>query len=82
MMFYYSWQLSIILIVLARLFRLRFALYRSVFATSVKNAEHHGAGDHQRRTNAEGPQEVLIFGGQEVETKRFDKVSNECVFRG
>ncbi len=82
MMFYYSWQLSIILIVWHRLFRLRFALYRSVFAISEKHAEHHGAGNHQRRTDAEGHKEVLIFGGQEVETKRFDKVATECVFRG
>ena len=29
-----------------------------------------------------GHKEVLIFGGQEVETKRFDKVSNKCVCRG
>ena len=83
MMFYYRLELSIILIVLAPIVSIAIRVVSKRFRNiSGKHAEHHGAGDHQRRTNAEGPQKVLIFGGQEVETKRFDKVSNRMRLQG
>jgi len=60
MMFYYSWQLSLILIVLAPI-------------VSVTTSAEQMLKGHK---------EVLIFGGQEVETKRFDKVSNKMRLQG
>ena len=84
MMFYYSWQLSIILIVLALIVLIAIlALYRKRFRNISKNMQNTMG---QVTTSAEqmlkGHKEVLIFGGQEVETKRFDKVSNRMRLQG
>lgn len=77
MMFYYSWQLLIILIVLALIVLIAICVVLKRFCNISKNMQNTMG---QVTTSAEqmlkGYKEVLIFGGQEVETKRFDKVSN------
>ncbi|UYU33184.1 lipid A ABC transporter ATP-binding protein/permease MsbA [Siccibacter colletis] len=83
MMFYYSWQLSLILIVIAPLvsFAIRFVSKR--FRNISKNMQNTMG---QVTTSAEqmlkGHKEVLIFGGQKVESDRFDKVSNRMRHQG
>lgn len=82
MMFYYSWQLSLILIVLAPIVSVAIRVVSSAFVASVKHAKHHGSGYDQCGADAERPQRSSDFGGQEVETKRFDKVSNKMRLQG
>lgn len=83
MMFYYSWQLSLILIVIAPLvsFAIRFVSKR--FRNISKNMQNTMG---QVTTSAEqmlkGHKEVLIFGGQDVENERFNKVSNRMRHQG
>ncbi|AJZ88837.1 lipid A ABC transporter ATP-binding protein/permease MsbA [Cedecea neteri] len=83
LMFWYSWQLSVILIVLAPVvsFAIRFVSKR--FRNISKNMQNTMG---QVTTSAEqmlkGHKEVLIFGGQQVETDRFDKVSNRMRNQG
>ena len=83
MMFYYSWQLSIILIVLAPIVSISIRVVSKRFRNISKNMQNTMG---QVTTSAEqmlkGHKEVLIFGGQEVETKRFDKVSNRMRLQG
>ena len=83
MMFYYSWQLSLILVVLAPVvsFAIRFVSKR--FRNISKNMQNTMG---QVTTSAEqmlkGHKEVLIFGGQEIETERFNRVSNRMRQQG
>ena len=83
MMFYYSWQLSLILIVLAPIVSIAIRVVSKRFRNISKNMQNTMG---QVTTSAEqmlkGHKEVLIFGGQEVETKRFDKVSNRMRLQG
>ena len=83
MMFYYSWQLSIILIVLAPIVSIAIRVVSKRFRNISKNMQNTMG---QVTTSAEqmlkGHKGVLIFGGQEVETKRFDKVSNRMRLQG
>lgn len=83
MMFYYSWQLSIILIVLAPIVSIAIRIVSKRFRSISKNMQNTMG---QVTTSAEqmlkGHKEVLIFGGREVETKRFDKVSNKMRLQG
>ena len=69
MMFYYSWQLSIILIVLAPIVSIAIRVVSKRFRNISKNMQNTMG---QVTTSAEqmlkGHKEVLIFGGQEVET--------------
>ncbi|MGF6190700.1 lipid A ABC transporter ATP-binding protein/permease MsbA [Serratia sp. 2723] len=77
MMFYYSWQLSLILIVLAPIVSFAIRLVSKRFRNISKNMQNTMG---QVTTSAEqmlkGHKEVLIFGGQQVETERFNTVSN------
>ncbi|WP_265524429.1 lipid A ABC transporter ATP-binding protein/permease MsbA [Providencia rustigianii] len=77
LMFYYSWQLSLILIVIAPVVSIAIRIVSKRFRRISKNMQ---TGMGQVTTSAEqmlkGHKEVLIFGGQKVETERFDKVSN------
>ena len=83
MMFYYSWQLSLILIVLAPIVSVAIRVVSKRFRNISKNMQNTMG---QVTTSAEqmlkGHKEVLMFGGQEVETKRFDKVSNKMRLQG
>ncbi len=83
MMFYYSWQLSIILVVLAPIVSIAIRVVSKRFRSISKNMQNTMG---QVTTSAEqmlkGHKEVLIFGGQEVETKRFDKLSTAMRLQG
>ncbi|MDI7238593.1 lipid A ABC transporter ATP-binding protein/permease MsbA [Providencia huaxiensis] len=77
MMFYYSWQLSLILIVIAPVVSVTIRIVSKRFRKISKNMQtgmgHVTASAEQM---LKGHKEVLIFGGQKVETERFNKVSN------
>lgn len=83
MMFYYSWQLSVILIVLAPIVSIAIRLVSKRFRNISKNMQNTMG---QVTTSAEqmlkGHKEVLIFGGQQVETERFNSVSNRMRQQG
>ncbi|CAJ0992838.1 lipid A ABC transporter ATP-binding protein/permease MsbA [Pantoea sp. Nvir] len=77
MMIYYSWQLSLILIILAPIVSLAMRSVSKRFRNISKTMQNTMG---QVTTSAEqmlkGHKEVLIFGGQEVESERFARVSN------
>lgn len=77
MMFYYSWQLSLILLVLAPVVSLAIRIVSRRFRRISKNMQNTMG---QVTTHAEqmlkGHKEVLMFGGQQAETARFEQVSN------
>jgi subfamily B ATP-binding cassette protein MsbA len=77
MMLYYSWQLSVILILLSPIVSIAICIVSKRFRNINKNMQNTMG---QVTTSAEqmlkGHKEVLIFGGQQVETDRFNSVSN------
>jgi len=83
MMFYYSWQLSLILILLAPI--VSFAIrtvskrFRNISKTMQNTMGHVTTSAEQM---LKGHKEVLIFGGQEVESQRFARVSNHMRQQG
>ncbi len=83
MMFYYSWQLSLILLVIAPIVSVAIRVISKRFRNISKNMQNTMG---QVTTSAEqmlkGHKEVLIFGGQEVENKRFNHVSNRMRQQG
>lgn len=83
LMFYYSWQLSLILVVIAPIVAIVIRLVSSRFRTISKRIQNSMG---QVTTSAEqmlkGHKEVLIFNGQEVENKRFNHVSNHIRRQG
>ncbi|MGK3144025.1 lipid A ABC transporter ATP-binding protein/permease MsbA [Pantoea sp. C2G6] len=83
MMFYYSWQLSLILIVLAPIVSLAIRLVSKRFRSISKNMQNT-MGQVTTRTEQmlKGHKEVLMFGGQQVETARFEQVSNKMRRQG
>ncbi|MCS3430775.1 lipid A ABC transporter ATP-binding protein/permease MsbA [Klebsiella sp. BIGb0407] len=83
LMFWYSWQLSLILIVLAPIVSLAIGFVSKRFRNISKNMQNTmGHVTTSAEQMLKGHKEVLIFGGQEVETKRFDKVSNSMRQQG
>lgn len=83
MMFYYSWQLSLILILLAPVVSFAIRMVSKRFRNISKSMQNTMG---QVTTSAEqmlkGHKEVLIFGGQQIETQRFDRVSNRMRQQG
>ncbi|MBG5984217.1 lipid A ABC transporter ATP-binding protein/permease MsbA [Proteus vulgaris] len=83
LMFYYSWQLSLILIIIAPIVAIVIRLVSTRFRTISKRIQNSMG---QVTTSAEqmlkGHKEVLIFNGQEVENKRFNHVSNHIRRQG
>ncbi|VAX76692.1 Lipid A export ATP-binding/permease protein MsbA [Serratia symbiotica] len=83
MMFYYSWQLSVILIMLSPIVSISIRVVSKRFRNISKNMQNTMG---QVTTSAEkmlkGHKEVLIFGGQQVETDRFNSVSNHMRQQG
>ncbi len=83
MMFYYSWQLSVILIVLAPIVSFAIRMVSKRFRNISKNMQNTMG---QVTTSAEqmlkGHKEVLIFGGQDIESERFNRVSNRMRQQG
>ncbi len=83
MMFYYSWQLSLILVVIAPIVSIAIRQVSKRFRNISKNMQNTMG---QVTTSAEqmlkGHKEVLIFGGQKVESERFNHVSNRMRQQG
>ncbi|MDC9580271.1 lipid A ABC transporter ATP-binding protein/permease MsbA [Xenorhabdus sp. PR6a] len=83
LMFYYSWELSLILIVIAPIvagvIRLVSVRFRNI-SKSMQNSM--GMVTTSAEQMLKGHKEVLIFGGQKVETERFNKVSNHMRQQG
>ncbi|MBT0501758.1 lipid A ABC transporter ATP-binding protein/permease MsbA [Morganella morganii subsp. morganii] len=83
LMFYNSWQLSLILIVIAPIVAF---VVRKVSVRFREISKNMQSGMGQVSASAEqvlkGHKEVLIFGGQKVENDRFDKVSNHMRRQG
>ncbi|CNK94388.1 lipid transporter ATP-binding/permease [Yersinia enterocolitica] len=83
MMFYYSWQLSVILIVIAPIVSISIRLVSKRFRNISKNMQSTmGEVTTSAEQMLKGHKEVLIFGGQKVETERFDTVSNRMRQQG
>lgn len=77
MMFWYSWQLSLILIVLAPIVSYVIRQVSQRFRRISKNMQNTmGMVTTSAEQMLKGHKEVLLFGGQQVEKDRFDKVSN------
>ncbi|XLY96740.1 lipid A ABC transporter ATP-binding protein/permease MsbA [Pantoea agglomerans] len=83
MMFYYSWQLSLILLVLATIVSLAIRIVSRRFRTISKNMQNTmGQVTSHAEQMLKGHKEVLMFGGQQVETSRFEQVSNKMRRQG
>ncbi|PQQ28069.1 lipid ABC transporter permease/ATP-binding protein [Photorhabdus luminescens] len=83
LMFYYSWQLSLILIVIAPIVSLVIRVVSKRFRDISKNMQNSmGQVTASAEQMLKGHKEVLIFGGQKVETERFNKVSNHMRQQG
>ncbi|MGC0852617.1 lipid A ABC transporter ATP-binding protein/permease MsbA [Pantoea agglomerans] len=83
MMFYYSWQLSLILLVLAPIVSLAIRIVSRRFRTISKNMQNTmGQVTSHAEQMLKGHKEVLMFGGQQVEASRFEQVSNKMRRQG
>ncbi len=83
LMFYYSWQLSIILVVIAPIVSIVIRVVSKRFRDISKNMQNTmGHVTTSAEQMLKGHKEVLIFGGQKVETERFDSVSNRMRQQG
>ncbi|PIJ45845.1 lipid A ABC transporter ATP-binding protein/permease MsbA [Tatumella sp. OPLPL6] len=83
MMFYYSWQLSLILILLAPIVSFTIRLVSKRFRNISKTMQNTmGEVTTSAEQMLKGHKEVLIFGGQEIETQRFAVVSNRMRQQG
>lgn len=83
MMFYYSWQLSLILILLAPIVSFTIRLVSKRFRNISKTMQNTmGEVTTSAEQMLKGHKEVLIFGGQEIESQRFAVVSNRMRQQG
>ncbi|GBU12834.1 lipid ABC transporter permease/ATPase [Enterobacterales bacterium] len=83
LMFYYSWQLSIILVIIAPIVSIVIRQVSKRFRDISKNMQNTmGHVTTSAEQMLKGHKEVLIFGGQKVETERFDSVSNRMRQQG
>lgn len=83
MMFYYSWQLSLILLVLAPIVSLAIRIVSRRFRRISKNMQNTmGQVASHAEQMLKGHKEVLMFGGQQVESDRFGQVSNNMRRQG
>ncbi|MGC6387587.1 lipid A ABC transporter ATP-binding protein/permease MsbA [Ewingella sp. S1.OA.A_B6] len=83
LMFYYSWQLSIILVIIAPIVSIVIRVVSKRFRDISKNMQNTmGHVTTSAEQMLKGHKEVLIFGGQKVETARFDSVSNNMRRQG
>lgn len=82
-MFYNSWQLSAILIVLAPIVALAIRSVSKRFRQISKNMQNTmGQVTSSAEQMLRGHKEVLMFGGQQVEADRFERVSNHMRRQG
>ncbi|NHB87985.1 lipid A ABC transporter ATP-binding protein/permease MsbA [Photorhabdus tasmaniensis] len=83
LMFYYSWQLSLILIVIAPIVSIVIRVVSGRFRSISKSMQNSmGQVTSSAEQMLKGHKEVLIFGGQKVETERFNHVSNRMRQQG
>ncbi|WP_367680266.1 lipid A ABC transporter ATP-binding protein/permease MsbA [Candidatus Fukatsuia anoeciicola] len=83
MMFYYSWQLSLILIIIAPIVSLAIRIVSKRFRDISKNMQNTmGQVTTSTEQMLKGHKEVLVFGGQKTEIERFDVVSNQMRQQG
>lgn len=83
MMFYYSWQLSLILLILAPFVAIVIRVVSKRFRNISKNMQNSmGHVTASAEQMLKGHKEVLIFGGQKVETERFGEVSDQMRVQG
>lgn len=83
MMFDYSWQLSLILLVLAPIVSLAIRIVSRRFRRISKNMQNTmGQVTSHAEQMLKGHKEVMMFGGQQVETDRFGQVSNKMRHQG
>jgi subfamily B ATP-binding cassette protein MsbA len=77
MMFYQSWQLSMVFFVVAPFVGIAISIVSKRFRKIGKNLQNAmGLVTTSSEQMLKGHKEVLMFGGQQVETEKFDKVSN------
>jgi subfamily B ATP-binding cassette protein MsbA len=77
MMFYQSWQLSLVFFVVAPFVGIAISIVSKRFRKIGKNLQNAmGLVTTSSEQMLKGHKEVLMFGGQKVESKKFDKVSN------
>ncbi|WP_072669696.1 lipid A ABC transporter ATP-binding protein/permease MsbA [Vibrio injensis] len=78
LMFWNSWQLSLVLIVVAPIVAIGIRVVSKRFRKISKNMQTTmGQVTSSAEQMLKGHKVVLSYGGQEVESKRFDKVSNQ-----
>lgn len=83
MMFYYSWQLSLILVVIAPVVSFAIRQVSKRFRQISKRMQNTmGQVTSSAEQMLKGHKEVLIFGGQKVENDRFNSVSNRMRQQG
>lgn len=77
LMFYYSWQLSLIFFIVGPVVAALISVISKRFRKLSRQLQH-AMGNITTSTEQmlRGHREVLMFGGQEIEAGRFDKVSN------
>ena len=77
LMFYYSWQLSLIFFIVGPVVAVLISVISKRFRKLSRQLQH-AMGNITTSTEQmlRGHREVLMFGGQEIEAGRFDKVSN------
>ena len=77
LMFYYSWQLSLIFFVIGPIVGVLISVISKRFRKLSRQLQH-AMGNITTSTEQmlRGHKEVLMFGGQEVEAERFTRVSN------
>ncbi|BAP58503.1 fused lipid transporter subunits of ABCsuperfamily: membrane component/ATP-binding component [Candidatus Tachikawaea gelatinosa] len=76
-MFYYSWKLSLILLLFSPIVLITIHF----FSKKLRNFSKKMQNNMDQVTNSteemlKGHKEILIFGGQKLEQKRFEKISN------
>ncbi|PKG38704.1 lipid A ABC transporter ATP-binding protein/permease MsbA [Psychromonas sp. Urea-02u-13] len=77
MMFYQSWQLSLVFFVVAPFVGIAISIVSKRFRKIGKNLQNAmGLVTTSSEQMLKGHKEVLMFGGQHVENKKFDSVSN------
>jgi ATP-binding cassette, subfamily B, bacterial MsbA len=77
MMFYQSWQLSLVFFVVAPFVGIAISIVSKRFRKIGKNLQNAmGLVTTSSEQMLKGHKEVLMFGGQQVEAKKFDAVSN------
>ncbi len=77
MMFFQSWQLSLVFFIVAPVVGIAISVVSKRFRKIGKNLQNAmGSVTTSSEQMLKGHKEVLMFGGQEVESKRFAAVSN------